>query len=100
MFILSIGYASSCRVSRESEEKRLELEICQIEEEFKKYPPLEHLEREYNQLKRDVQDIKEVMNISDDSDDSLSDPPVIDDIKEEIRDEENDYTSSDDENDE
>ena len=100
MFILSIGYASSCRVSREDEEKRLELEICQIEDELKQYPPLEQLEREYNQLKRDVQNIKEVMNISDDSEDSLSDVPVIDDIKEEIKDEEEDYTSPDDENDE
>ena len=100
LLYLSIGYASSCRIGREDEEKRLQKEIDQMKDELSTYPPLEHLQQEYMQLKRNVQDIKEVMNISGDSDESPSDVSVIDDIKEEIGDDEEDYTSSDDEIDE
>ena len=71
----------------------------ELEDELKTYPPLERLEQEYTQLKSDVRDIKVMMNIDDSSDESLSDGPVMEDVKEEIK-EEDDYTSSEDENDE
>ena len=99
LFILFIGYASNCRVSREEEEKRLEKDIVELEDELKKYPALERLEQEYAQLKSDVRDIKVMMNLSDSSDESLSDEPVMEDMKEEIK-EEDEYSSSEDENDE
>ena len=36
-----------------------------------------------------------MMNLSDSSDESLSDVPVMEDVKEELRDDEDEYTSSD-----
>ena len=100
LFISYVGYASNCRVSREEEEKRLERDIENLNAELKDYPPLELLQQEYSQLKSDVRDIKEMMNLSDSSDESLSDGPVIEDVKEESRHDEDEYTSSDDENEE
>ena len=67
------GYASSCRVSREDEEQQLERDILELQREIDKYPPVEQLEQRYTQLRKDVKDLKTVMNITD-SDDSLSDP--------------------------
>jgi len=92
------GYASNCRISREEEEQSLVKDILKLEDEIKKYPPYEQLEQEYMNLKKEVRDIREMMNLSDHSDDSLSDVPVIDDVKEEPRDGEDEYTSSDYEN--
>ena len=87
----------------QDEEKRLEKDIVKLEDEIKKYPPLEHLQQEYLQLRNDVRQMKESMNLSDsDSDDS--DIPVMDDIKDEdevkdeIKDEDDEYSSSDDDN--
>ena len=71
----------------------------ELEDELKKYPALERLEQEYAQLKSDVRDIKVMMSLSDSSDESLSDEPVMEDMKEEIK-EEDEYSSSEDENDE
>merc|ERR1712218_51925 len=91
------GYASNCRISREDEEKRLEKDIIKLEDEMKKYPPLEHLQSEYLQLRNDVRQMKESMNLSD-SDSDESDIPVMDDTKEEIKDEDDESSSTDEDN--
>merc|ERR1711997_1146660 len=88
------GYASNCRISREDEEKELEKAIAKLEEENKKYPPLEELETEWRTLRADCQHLKQLMGITDDdSEFSLSDIESENEIKEEYDDD--DYTSSD-----
>jgi hypothetical protein len=98
LFILFLGYASNSRVKKEDETKWLEKDIVNLEAELKTYPLLEHLQQEYTQLKGDVREIKDMMNLSDSSDESLPDEPIMEDVKEEH--DEDEYTSSDDENDE
>ena len=102
MHHLFSGYASNCRISREDEEKMLEKDIAKLEEENKKYPPLEELETEWRTLRADCQHLKQIMGITDDdSEFSLSDIEPENEIKEEYDEgikEENDddqYTSSD-----
>ena len=70
IFLMYLGYASNCRVSREEEEKTLEKEIIGLEAELKRHAPLEKLEDEYLQLKSEISFLKQEMNIEDDSDDS------------------------------
>merc|ERR1739844_209102 len=97
------GYASNCRISREDEEKMLEKDIAKLEEENKKYPPLEELETEWRTLRADCQHLKQIMGITDDdSEFSLSDIEPENKIKEEYdeeirqrNDDDDDYTSSD-----
>ena len=96
------GYASNCRISREDEEKMLEKDIAKLEEENKKYPPLEELETEWRTLRADCQHLKQLMGITDDdSEFSLSDIEPENEIKEDydvgIKEENDDdqYTSSD-----
>ena len=83
------GYASNCRVSREEEEKRLELDIARLQNEIARYPPVDKLERHYQQLRKDCKDLKVMLNITDDSDDSLSDVETQTIVKEE-----EEYTST------
>ena len=91
------GYASNCRISREKEEKRLEREIFNMRKEIDQYPPLDQVEQEYTQWRENVKNLKIIMNITDDSeDDSLSDSGIQSEIKEE----EDDFTSTDQENEE
>jgi len=93
------GYASNCRVSREDEEKRLEKDIKNLEEDIKKYPPVENLGEEYRQLRDEVKILQQRLNITDDSDDSIEEFPTKNEIKEEdIKSEEDDFSSTDDDN--
>ena len=74
-----------------------------MEEENKKYPPLEELETEWRTLRADCQHLKQIMGITDDdSEFSLSDIEPENKIKEEYdeeirqrNDDDDDYTSSD-----
>ena len=91
-----LGYASNCRHSREEEQKRLQEDIIKLNDEFKKYPPLEHVQQEYFFYMR-LRQMEKSMNLSDsDSDDS--DIPVMHDTKEQSKYEDYEYSSSDDDN--
>ena len=52
------GYASQCRVSRETEEQIFEAKIKELQKEIDDYPPLECLEREAALLEKDVHKLK------------------------------------------
>jgi hypothetical protein len=68
-----------------------------MEQEIISYPPLEQLEDTYMTIKNQVQNLKEQLNITEDSDDSLPDSPIIDiDVNED----EEEYSTSDEENEE
>ena len=80
----------------------LEKDIAKLEEENKKYPPLQELETEWRTLRADCQHLKQLMGITDDdSEFSLSDIESENELKEEydvgIKEENDDdqYTSSD-----
>lgn len=101
------GYASTCRHSREDEEKQLEKDILELDEKIKSKPPEEILKAEHDQLKEQIIFLQKELGISDDS----CDVEVLpDDSKEEMKDDDDfevemkieieeesldDYTSSD-----
>ena len=100
-----LGYASTCRVSRDEEEQQLQKDIFEIDEEIKSHPPEEYLKAEHLELKREIKYLKKELNISDDSNDSDDFPfktEALEDNKTGIKDEmkeessDDDYTSSDD----
>ena len=70
-----------------------------MDQKILSYPPLEQLEQDYMNLKSQVQYYKEQLNITEDSDDSLPDSP-INDIEYGVNEDEEEYSSSDDENEE
>ena len=86
----------------------MEKAIAKLEEENKKYPPLEELETEWRTVRADCQHLKQIMGISDDdSEFSLSDIEPKNEIKDEYeikeeydeeirhRNGDDDYSSSD-----
>lgn len=105
--VLFLGYASTCRHSREDEEKQLEKDILELDEKIKSKPPEEILKAEHDQLKEQIIFLQKELGISDDS----CDVEVLpDDSKEEMKDDDDfevemkieieeesldDYTSSD-----
>ena len=70
-----------------------------MDQKILSYAPLEQLEHDYMNLKSQVQYYKEQLNITEDSDDSLPDSP-INDIEYGVNEDEEEYSSSDDENEE
>ena len=70
-----------------------------MEQEIISYRPLEQLEHEYMNLRSQVLVLKNQPNITEDSDDSLLDSP-INDIQYGVNEDEEEYSSSDDENEE
>ena len=82
--VLFLGYASTCRVSREEEEKQLEKDILELDEQIKSKPPEEILKAEYYQLKAQIEFLQKELGVSDDS---CNGEVLPDDLKEEMKDE-------------
>merc|ERR1712088_925239 len=61
------GYASTCRVSREEEEKQLQKDIFQLDEQIKSKPTEESLKAEHDRLKAEIKCLEEELGVSDNS---------------------------------
>ena len=101
--ILFLGYASTCRMNREDEEKQLEKDIFELDEKIKSKPPEEISKAEHDRLKAEIEFLQKELGVSDDS---CNEEDLPDDLKEEMEDEIemkieieeesfDDYTSSD-----